>query len=242
MKLSRIKRSRIKRSCTKLPRLITSSLCLLSVSQFSSALPQYINEFHYDNSGGDKFEFVEIAGLAGSDLSAWHLDFYNGSNGSIYSTWALAGVIDDEGAGYGALSFSGSGGIQNGPNDGIALVDDLGSLIQFISYEGILVGTEGAASGVASQDVGLVEGGSVPVGYSLQLTGAASDSEDFTWASGISSFGELNVGQTYKHLTSIPASLTTAATTVQSVDEPGQLGLMSLALLGLFASRRKAKI
>tara|TARA_R110001592_G_scaffold362471_1_gene676364 strand:- start:4417 stop:5070 length:654 start_codon:yes stop_codon:yes gene_type:complete len=208
---------------------------LLSISQFSSALPQYINEFHYDNSGGDQFEYVEIAGLSGSDLNGWYLDFYNGANGRIYSTWSLSGVIDDEGTGFGALSFSGSAGLQNGPNDGIALVNDLGSLIQFISYEGSLMASEGAALGVTSQDVGMAEGGSVPVGYSLQLTGMGADSEDFTWASGSSSFGTLNLGQSYNQPTSIP--IPTPVTTVQSVDEPGQLGLMSLALLGLFVCR-----
>lgn len=217
----------------KLPRIIASSLCLLSISQFSSALPQYINEFHYDNSGSDQFEYVEIAGVAGSDLTGWQLDFYNGTNGRIYSTWALSGVIDDEVTGYGALSFSGPAGLQNGPNDGIALVDDLGSLVQFISYEGSLTGTEGAALGVTSQDVGLTEGSSVPVGHSLQLTGMAVDSEDFSWVSAQSSFGGLNGGQSYSQITpSVP---------VRSVDEPQTLGLMSLALLALFAGRKKAK-
>jgi hypothetical protein len=215
----------------KLSRAILYSFSLLSISQLSLALPQYINEFHYDNSGADQFEYVEIAGLAGSDLNGWHLDFYNGTNGKIYSSWDLSGSIDDEVEGFGALSFSGSTGLQNGPNDGIALVNDLGSLIQFISYEGSLVGTEGAALGVASQDIGLTEGGSVPVGQSLQLTGLGADSEDFTWVSGHSSFGELNVGQSYSQV--IPAT----TVTVQSVDEPQQLGLISLALLALFASR-----
>jgi hypothetical protein len=229
-----MKISRIKLASIKLPRLITGSLCLLSISQFSSALPQYINEFHYDNSGADQAEYVEISGLAGSDLSGWHLDFYNGTNGRIYSSWSLSGVIDNEGTGFGALSFSGSASLQNGPQDGIALVNDLGELMQFISYEGTLVATEGAAIGVTSEDVGLTEGGSVPVGYSLQLTGLGADSDDFSWVSSQSSFGELNVGQSYYQL--IPTA------TVQNVNEPQQLSLMSLALLGLLANRRKAKI
>ena len=55
-----MKFSRIKLASIKLPRLITSSLFLLSISQFSTALPQYINEFHYDNSGTDVNEFIEI--------------------------------------------------------------------------------------------------------------------------------------------------------------------------------------
>lgn len=210
--------------------LITSTICLLSLTQFCLALPQYINEFHYDNTGADQFEYVEIAGVAGTDLSGWRLDFYNGTNGTIYSSWALSGLVDDEVAGFGALSFSGSTGIQNGPNDGIALVNNLGALIQFISYEGVLTGTEGAALGITSQDVGLVQGGNVPLGSSLQLTGWGNDSDDFTWTSDQSSFGNINVGQSYSQISpSVP---------VQNVDEPGQLGLMCFALLSLFASRR----
>tara|TARA_R110001592_G_scaffold316495_2_gene593003 strand:- start:2060 stop:2749 length:690 start_codon:yes stop_codon:yes gene_type:complete len=228
-----MKLSSIKRASIKLPRLITSSLCLLSISQFSSALPQYINEFHYDNSGADQTEYVEIAGLAGSDLNGWYLDFYNGANGKIYSSWALSGVIDDEVAGFGALSFSGSSGLQNGPNDGIALVDNLGKWVQFISYEGTVTGAEGSVLGLTSTDIKVTEGGSTPLGYSLQLRGVGTDSEDFTWTSGLSSFGELNVAQSYQQAT--------PSVSVQSVDEPGQLGLMSLALLGLCLGCRKNK-
>ena len=228
MKFSRFNFSSINRFC-----VITSSVFLLSLSQFCLALPQYINEFHYDNTGADKFEYVEIAGVAGTDLNGWHLDFYNGSNGKIYSSWALSGLLDDESSGFGALSFSGSKGLQNGPNDGIALVNDLGALIQFISYEGTLTGIEGAALGVTSQDIGLAEGGSVPVGYSLQLTGLGESFEDFTWNSAQSSFGELNAGQRYNQVApSVP---------VQKVDEPRQLGLMCLVLLGLCASRRVSR-
>jgi hypothetical protein len=213
----------------KLPRLVLNSLCLLSISQVCSALPQYINEFHYDNSGADRYEYVEIAGVAGSSLDGWRLDFYNGTNGRIYSSWTLSGLIDDEGSGYGALSFSGSGGLQNGPKDGIALVDELGSLVQFISYEGSLLATEGAASGMISQDIGITEGGSVALGQSLQLSGSGFNSEDFTWTSGISSFGELNSGQQYIN----QSTMVKPMPKIQSIDEPRHLGLFSLMLLGL---------
>lgn len=228
-----MKFSRLKLLNTKLPHAIASSLCLFSVSQFSAALPQYINEFHYDNKGADQFEYIEIAGVAGSDLNGWQLGFYNGTNGTVYSSWALSGVIDDEVSGFGALAFSGSTGLQNGPNDGIALINELGDLVQFISYEGSLIGTEGAALGVTSQDIGLSENGSVALGSSLQLTGVGGDSKDFIWTSGVSSFGNLNDGQSY--------SLNTPNAPVQNVDEPQALGLMSLALLALFAGRRKTK-
>lgn len=31
----------------------------------------FINEFHYDNIGGDLGEFIEIAAPAGFDLNGW---------------------------------------------------------------------------------------------------------------------------------------------------------------------------
>lgn len=46
----------------------------------------FINEFHYDNTGTDAGEFVEIAGPAGTDLSGWYIVLYNGANGSSYDT------------------------------------------------------------------------------------------------------------------------------------------------------------
>src|SRR5690554_6919660 len=53
----------------------------------------WINEFHYDNIGGDVGEFVEIAGEAGIDLSNYNLELYNGLNGSRYRNIALRGII-----------------------------------------------------------------------------------------------------------------------------------------------------
>lgn len=206
-----------------------AALCLSSVCQLSVAMPQFINEFHYDNIGADTEEYVEIAGVAGSDLSGWRLDFYNGTNGQIYSSWGLSGVFADEGQGWGALTFSG-GGLQNGSKDGIALVDSLGSLIQFISYEGVLTGSEGAANGISSVDVGIAETTSTPKGMSLQLTGTGSGWQDFSWSSGPSSFGLLNAGQSF--LQNIPK-----AGAVQPVNEPHQLALFLLGCIGLMAKR-----
>ena len=35
----------------------------------------FINEFHYDNSGADVNEFVEVAGTAGTNLAQYELIF-----------------------------------------------------------------------------------------------------------------------------------------------------------------------
>lgn len=67
----------------------------------------FINEFHYDNTGGDMGEFIEIAGTAGTDLSQYQIVLYNGSNGAPYNTLILSGLIDNEGgSGFGAISFA----------------------------------------------------------------------------------------------------------------------------------------
>ena len=81
-----------------------------------SALAQttvFINEIHYDNAGADQNEGVEIAGPAGTDLTGWSIALNNGSSGAVYKTINLAGVIPDQGSGFGTLAFFQSG-IQNG--------------------------------------------------------------------------------------------------------------------------------
>mgnify|MGYP005844438161 CR=1 FL=1 len=44
----------------------------------------WINEFHYDNLGTDKREFVEIAAPANLDISNYTLTLYNGYYGRQY--------------------------------------------------------------------------------------------------------------------------------------------------------------
>jgi len=187
----------------------------------ASALPQFINEFHYDNTGGDMYEYVEIAGVSGSDLSGWSLDFYNGNNGLVYMSWDLSGQISNQESGFGALSFSGSRGLQNGGNDGMALVDDLGQLVQFLSYEGTLTAFDGAAQGETSVDVGISEGSGTAVGQSIQLAGSGFESEEFSWQGGLSSFGELNTEQVFLLAPNeLPQSLIPSIDG-PSFDEPG---------------------
>ncbi len=157
----------------------------------------WINEFHYDNSGTDTGEFVEIAGTAGASLAGWSVLGYNGNGGTVYSTVNLAGTIPNQQGGFGALSFS-MAGMQNGSPDGLALVDDTGSLVMFISYEGSFTGSGGAADGVTSTDVGVSETTGTPVGQSLQLAGTGSTYADFAWQGPASaSAGTLNAGQTF---------------------------------------------
>ena len=157
----------------------------------------FINEFHYDNTGGDTGEFIEVAGTAGLDLTGYQLVLYNGNNGSAYNTVNLSGTIDDEGSGFGAVDFA-IAGIQNGSPDGFALVDPDGNVLQFLSYEGTFTANGGPADGMTSTDVGVSEPGSTPIGQSLQLTGTGSDADDFVWTGPLAqSAGSLNAGQSF---------------------------------------------
>lgn len=162
----------------------------------------YINEIHYDNAGTDTGEAIEIAGVAGTDLSGYKLVLYNGSTipgaAPTYSIVNLSGVIDDEGQGYGAVAFPfAANGLQNGASDGVALIAPDGSVIQLLSYEGTFVAAPGTpAAGMTSTDIGVLEGGSDPIGQSLQLIGNGASAADFDWqAPATSSFGSLNSGQ-----------------------------------------------
>ncbi|MBL1172355.1 MAG: hypothetical protein D8M55_07925 [Chloroflexi bacterium] len=170
----------------------------------------FINEIHYDNTGPDSGEAIEIAGPAGTDLSGWNILLYNGSDGTVYQTVLLSGQITNQQNGYGVLSFPISG-IQNEAPDGIALVNASNNVVQFLSYEGIFTATNGAASGMGSTDIGVNENGTEPVGSSLQLSGTGSIYGNFSWVKTTSnSFGSLNTGQT---LADLPPSVSNTTPT-----------------------------
>ena len=167
----------------------------------------WINEFHYDNDGGDTGEFVEVAGPAGTKLDQCAIIHYNGSDGGITFTINLSGTIPDEGNGYGALSFS-HFGFQNS-TEGIALVNNVSEVLEFISYEGVFTATEGAANGMLSSDVGVSETGSTLIGYSIQKTGIVCDPDNFSWTDpSQSSPGLLNTNQGFPDLPSVSLSQT----------------------------------
>ncbi|MBK5212504.1 MAG: hypothetical protein JJE55_02440 [Flavobacteriaceae bacterium] len=160
------------------------------------AVEPWINEFHYDNMGGDVGEFVEIVGPAGLDLSNYRLLFYNGSNGQSNYGLNLSGIIDDESNNYGAIDFYPTS-IQN-DMEGIALIKLSNSqVLQFISYEGSFTATNNVANGMTSIDIGVEESDTTtPIGFSLRLTGTGNTYDDFIWnAPANDSPGDLNDGQ-----------------------------------------------
>ena len=193
---------------------------IVAMSVFAG--PVFINEIHYDNSGADTNEGIEVAGPSGTDLTGWSLALYNGtaSRLSVYETVGLSGIIPQEDSGIGAVFFA-IVGVQNGAPDGLALVDPSGSLVEFFSYEGTFTAASGPASGIASIDIGVQEGTTTPIGHSLQLSGVGSDSSDFQWeAPEASTYGAANVNQTFTgEASDLPP-------TVSSVDpENGRVGV-----------------
>ena len=156
----------------------------------------WLNEFHYDNSGSDVGEFVEVAGPAGLDLAGYQIVAYNGTNGAEYDTEDLSGVLPDQGGCLGTLSFA-IPGLQNGSPDGLALVSPTAGVLEFLSYEGSLTATDGPALGLTSIDVGVEEGVEAP-GFSLQRIGSGTQGGDFTWTGpALDSPGAVNSGQTF---------------------------------------------
>jgi endonuclease/exonuclease/phosphatase family metal-dependent hydrolase len=204
---------------TAMRRLVaTLAASALFLNATATTATPFINEFHYDNVSTDVGEFIEIAGGAGWDLAGWSLVLYNGNPGvrTVYSTTPLSGVFTNQSNGWGFLSFSyPTNGIQNGgpspPDnepDGIALVRPDNSVAQFISYEGAFTAANGPAAGLASANIGQIEPGNTPIGFSLRLTGTqtagtaggslGTQPNGFTWAApAAESPGALNAGQVF---------------------------------------------
>ena len=179
--------------------IFTLSLLFALTLPRPGAADVFINEIHYDNTGGDTGEAIEIAGNAGTDLTGWSVVRYNGNGGAPYGTDALSGVLVNQQGGFGTYIIEyPSNGLQNGAPDGIALVDAGGNVVQFLSYEGSFTAVGGPADGLTSEDIGVSEPGDTPIGDSLQLTGSGTMYTDFTWAAAMpNTFCDVNTGQTF---------------------------------------------
>ena len=178
-------------------------------------LTPFINELHYDNSGTDTNEFVEIAGNSQS-LLGYRLVLYNGGTGTRYRSVSLQEEIPDQDNGFGAIAVF-INGLQNGPADGIALVDAMDQVLDWLSYEGQLLAIDGPAMGLLSDSLPVFEAPSTASGLSLQRTGRGQLGGQFDWVGPLAqSAGAINFGQQF-----LPTV---------SVDEPQPLPLLALGL------------
>jgi DNA/RNA endonuclease G (NUC1) len=148
----------------------------------SAALPPVglpdtrFSEIHYDNTGADVNEKIEIEGPAGQDLAGWSIVLYTGSADTAYSVSVLPTptVIPTTCGSRGVVVVDyPTNGIQNGgPDnapepDGFALVDQAGHTVEFLSYEGSFTAKKGPADGITSTDIGVRELSSEAIGLSL---------------------------------------------------------------------------
>ena len=178
----------------------SSSDASTSVSTGSVTEPLWINELHYDNASADVNEGFEVAGIAGTDLTLYSIELYNGSNGTVYTTVPLTGTLPNEQAGYGTKWFGmPADSVQNGSPDGLALVLG-GAVVEFLSYEGTFTATAGTANGMLSVSMGgVAETATTPVGQSLQLIGNGHNAASFTWSGPVTATPNAkNAGQTFE--------------------------------------------
>jgi DNA/RNA endonuclease G (NUC1) len=160
----------------------------LMISSLAASQTVRISEIHYDNEGADVGEAVEVSAPAGTDLNGWRVVLYNGSGGASYGTLALSGVMPATCGARGVVILAGPAtGIQNGAPDGLALVNAAGTVVEFLSYEGVFAATNGAANQLTSVDIGVTEAGNEPAGLSLARNAAG------TWAGpATATFGACN--------------------------------------------------
>ncbi len=131
-----------------------------------------INEIHYDDTGLDDNEMVEIRVTYGYDVSQMALYLYNGKEGlqNMYSVIPLTTMDVELVSSDAAFDYyvwdAPMSGLQNGA-DGIALVDD-GDVIEFLSYEGSFTALDGPAAGLHATDIGVFETNDSSATQSLQ--------------------------------------------------------------------------
>lgn len=109
-----------------------------------------VNEFAYDDSGGDNEEFIELynAGASAQDLTSWTIDLLSGNGGAVYDTINLPSVSLAAGD-YFVIAFAATtpddpsivdytttvSSIQNGSPDSLILRNESGAAVDAVAYE-----------------------------------------------------------------------------------------------------------
>ena len=202
------------------PRRAILSMALWLTTSWSFFLQPniFINEIHYFNNSTGQAEFVELAYESGQDVSQVYLQLYigtdgQGATGQMYGERLFVGTDGIPGSvgAFGGLSFVcfDIDGLRNSASgDGMALVDGRsGVVIEFISYDGQFVATQGPANGMESVDIGVSELIDGEVGLSLQLGGVGCVRSGFVWQTvQTATKGELNYGQAGTCASNAPSS------------------------------------
>jgi hypothetical protein len=177
--------------------LLTLSVALLALTAQAQPTPNaWINEIHYDDTGGGS-DFIEVivedAGTV--DLSLLDIELYRdagtryGPIGDLDTDFVAESTVGD------FTIYTWENELQNGPSDGLALCyDDMP--LQVLSYEGTFDGTEDCATDETSAEIGVSEDGANANTTSLQLEGTGTVYSNFTWTGPITNTkGAPNTGQ-----------------------------------------------
>lgn len=116
-------------------------------------MPGYFSEIRY--AGGKPTDFIEMVVPVGTDVSGYTIVIYN-STGAVSATFSLGGIVSTSAGGDVYLLDTNTPGFSGiGQNEGFALVDDLGNVLQFISVNGTqITAVEGPADGLTSTSIG----------------------------------------------------------------------------------------
>ena len=215
---------------------ILATVALLTIPQIISAVETgmlKINEVRADDDGTDDVEFVELIGLAGTDITGFEIAHYNGAETVDGGLWTHTigsftvlddGITDIDGSALGfyvlgCAGFSGTGvdeyrssELQNGPGDGIILYDSEGNILDAVAWDG--------AGDLPTDDPGTVttSGGPAADNYlhvirdddtgdnSLQAPNNVLGDDGSGWYLGDATIGAINVSQTSGDI-SLPVTL-----------------------------------
>ena len=176
--------------------------CILLAGKATSQL--VISELHYDNTGTDVNEKIEIFGVGGTNLSGYRIYLY-AENGKTYRNISLSGIIPNMvqkfGSFYVGVISIDVPDIRNGKG-AIALVNnitdndndqnDRGDVWDFICYGGgNITAKDGPADGQIANNIGVSEDESTAANASLWRPSAAT--ENFSGPA-VSTFGVVNTG------------------------------------------------
>lgn len=163
-------------------------ICLLICLPLCLEAQYRINEFAYDCDISDDNEVVEvrIENAFTGNLSDLTLTLYNGNGGVPYGT---AETLDNfiEGTNDGTYTYYTwvPSSIMNGSPDGLSL-DFQGTVIEFLSYEGVFTAVGGAADGMVSTDIGASQTNSSTCDKTLQIDDTG------TWVEKLATVGSAN--------------------------------------------------
>ena len=157
---------------------ILSLLAIIGLPITFNGQTVWINEFHYENSGNDTIEFIELVvdTLSTTNLENIHITLVNGNDNASYGEISFADFIRTDTIDSFLFLVAEVGSIQNGSPDGIALLYN-DKITEFISYEGAFT----TSTWGLSTDIMVEESASTPVGYSLQRIGRGDNYPDFSW-------------------------------------------------------------